>query len=87
MVSLKPLATGFVPAQGILDFFDPVFHIPPAVIDLDHFTNREPGVSHHKIDMGEKLAPVPLDFGHYPPGATSLLSSPKPWTSALTKRP
>ncbi len=53
LVGLEPLATGFVPTQGVLAFFDPVFHIPPAVIDLDHFTGRQPGVGDHKADPRE----------------------------------
>ena len=40
LVGLEPLATGFVPAQGVLAFLDPVFDLGPAVIDLDHLTGR-----------------------------------------------
>jgi len=32
----KTLATGLVPTQGVLALLDPVFHIPPTVIDFDH---------------------------------------------------
>jgi len=60
------LATGLVPTQGVLAFLDPVFHIPSTTIDLGHLAGREPGVGKHKTDPREKLASVPLDFGHYP---------------------
>ena len=66
LVGLKPLATGLVPAQSVFAFLDPIFHIPPAVIDLDHFTGRQSGVGDYKPDPGEKLAPVPLDLRHHP---------------------
>jgi hypothetical protein len=66
LVGFKALAAGLVPAQGVFAFFDPVFHIPPAVLDLGHLAAREPGVGDHKADAGEQFAPVPLDLGHYP---------------------
>jgi len=34
LVGLETLATGLGPAQGVLAFFDPVFDLGPAVIDL-----------------------------------------------------
>ena len=42
LVRSKPLTTGLVPAQDIFALFDPVFDFSPAVIDLDHFTGRQP---------------------------------------------
>ena len=42
LVGFKSLATGLVPRQGVLALFDPVFDLGPAIIDLDHFTGREP---------------------------------------------
>ena len=57
LVGLEPLATGLVPAQGVLAFLDPVFHLAPAVIDLDHLTGRQPGVGDHKADAGEQARP------------------------------
>src|SRR5208337_1484798 len=66
LVGLKPLATGFVPPKSILPFLDPVFYLGPAIIDLHHLAGRQPGVGDHQADPGEKLAPMPLDLGHYP---------------------
>jgi hypothetical protein len=66
LVGLKPLAAGLVPTESILSLLNPVFHIPPAVIDFDHLAGREPGVGDHKTYAGEQLAPVPLNLGHYP---------------------
>ena len=60
------MATGFVPTQGVLPFLDPVFHIPSTILDLGHLAGQEPGVGDQKADPGEKLAPMPLDLGHYP---------------------
>ena len=57
LVGLEPLATGLVPAQGVFALLDPVFHIPPAVIDLDHLAGRQPGVGNHKADAGEQARP------------------------------
>ena len=68
LVGFEPLATGLVPAQGVLPFLDPVFDLGPAVIELDHLTGRQPGVGDHKADAGEKLATVPFNLGHHPPG-------------------
>jgi len=65
LVGLEPLATGFVPPKSVLSFLDPVFYLGSAIIDLDHFTGRHPGVGDHKSDPGEKRAPMPLDLGHY----------------------
>ena len=56
-----------MPSPEVLAFLDPVFHIPPAVIDLDYLAAREPGVGHHQTEAREQLAPVPLDLSHYPP--------------------
>ena len=42
LVGLETLATGLVPAQGVLALFDPVFDLCPAIIDLDHFTSMQP---------------------------------------------
>ena len=42
LIGLETLATGLVPAQDVLALFDPVFDFSPAVIDLDHFTGRQP---------------------------------------------
>jgi hypothetical protein len=66
LVGLEPLATGFVPAQGVLPFLDPVFDLGPTVIDFDHLTGRQPGAGNHEADPGEKLTPVPFELGHYP---------------------
>jgi hypothetical protein len=65
-VSVEALTAGFVPAQGVFAILDPIFHIPAAVIDLDHLAGLEPVVGEHKAEPGEQLAPVPLDLGHHP---------------------
>jgi hypothetical protein len=41
MVGLETLATGLVPAQGVLAFFDAVLHIAPAIVNFDHLTGRK----------------------------------------------
>jgi len=51
LVGLKTLAAGFVPAQGVFAFLDPVLHLASAVIDLDDLASWEPaqvfqGISH-----------------------------------------
>ena len=73
LVGLEPLATGFVPTQGVFAFLDPVLYLGPAVIDLGHFGGREPGAGDHKADPGEKLARMPLDLGDYPARPTPTL--------------
>ena len=59
--------------QCVFALLDTVFHIPPAVIDLDHLAGREPGVGEHKADPGEHLTTASLDLGHYPPRPTPTL--------------
>ena len=36
LIGLEPVTACFVPAKGILALFDPILHIAPAVVDLDH---------------------------------------------------
>src|SRR5208282_4276819 len=66
LVGLKPLAAGLVQTESILALLNPVFHIPPAVIDLGHLTGRVPGAGNHKAYTGEQLTPVPLDLARHP---------------------
>jgi len=69
LVGLEALATGLIPPQGVLSFLEPVFYLPPAVIDLGHLAGRQPETGDHKPDTGEQLAPVPLDLGRNPAGS------------------
>ena len=41
LVRLETLATGFVPAQGILALFNPVFDLGPAIINLNNLARRQ----------------------------------------------
>jgi len=40
LVALEALATGLVPPQSVLPFFDPILDLCPAIVDLEHFTGR-----------------------------------------------
>ena len=53
LIGLETLATGLVPAQGVLSLLNPVFHIPPPVIDLDYLAGWQSGVGHHSGRSGE----------------------------------
>ena len=85
LVGLEPLATGFVPTQGVLAFLDPVFYLGPPIVDLDHLAGGQPGVGDRKAGPGEKLALMPLDLGHYPSRPTPIFSGFEPRFGNMNK--
>jgi hypothetical protein len=70
---LEPLATGLVPAQAVLAFLYPVFHLAPTVVYFNHLASRKPGVVDHKAYVGEQLALVSLDLNCQPVGFSPAL--------------
>ncbi len=73
LVGLETMATGLVPAQGVLALLDPVLDIAPAIVDLDHLRPVEPGIGHDEASLGEQLALVPLDLANNTAGLAPAL--------------
>ncbi len=60
------MTAGLVPAKGVLAFFDPILHVTPAVVGLDHLGLGQTGVGHDETDPGEELPGVPFDLADHP---------------------
>ena len=68
LIGPEAVATGLVPAQGVLPLLDPVLDITPTIVDLHHLRSVEPGVGHDEIDLREQLPLGPFQFADHTPG-------------------
>jgi len=73
LVGLETMATGLVPAQGVLALLDPVLDIAPAIVDLDQLRPVEPGIGHDEANPREQLTLMPFDFADNPAGLAPAL--------------
>src|SRR5271157_5399041 len=58
------MATGLVPTQGVLSFFDSILNIAATVVNPDYLRGRELGIGHNESDPWEEFPIVPRDLGH-----------------------
>ena len=66
LVRLELVATGLVPTQGVLAFFDPILHVRPAVIGFHDFLREQLGVSNDEAHPRKKFIQMPLDLADHP---------------------
>ena len=74
LIGCEPMATCFVPAEGVLSFFDPVFNLSTAIVNRNYSLRFEMRVGHNKSNAGEEFTHMPFDFTDNPSGFIPFLS-------------
>ncbi|HOI94300.1 MAG TPA: hypothetical protein PK250_06295 [Syntrophobacter fumaroxidans] len=68
LIGRKPTAARFVPSQGVLSLFYPVFDLSPTIVDRDYLLCFKFRVGHNKSDTWKKFTHMPFDFADNPSG-------------------
>jgi len=73
LIGCEAMATGFVPSQGVLPLFYPVFDLSPTIVDRDYLLCFKFRVGHNKSDTWEKFTHMPFDLADNPSGLVPAL--------------
>ena len=67
------MAARFVPAEGVLPFFYPVFNLSTAIVNRNHLVRFKVPVGHDESNTGKEFTHMPFDLADNPPGFIPLL--------------
>jgi hypothetical protein len=73
LIGCEAVATRFVPAEGVLPFFYPVFDLSSTIVNRNYLLRFKVRVGHDKSDTGKKFTHMPFDFTDNPPGLNLFL--------------
>jgi hypothetical protein len=73
LICCEAMAARFVPAEGVLPFFYPVFNFGTAIVNRNYPFRFEMRVGHDKSDAGKELAHMPFYLTDNPSGLAPFL--------------
>jgi len=74
LIRCKPMATCFVPSEGVLPFLYPVFDLSPPIVSRNYLFSFHTGVGHDKPDTRKQFTHMPLYLTDNPSGPVPFFS-------------
>ena len=73
LIGCEAMATSFVPSEGLLALFYPVFELSPTVVNRNHLVRFEIRIGHNKTDTREELTNMAFGLTDNPSGLLFML--------------